>query len=347
MKRKGLLIGCLGLGLLAFAIFLALPALLPRLPLGGAMSTFRSSYTTATLEGDPRLGQPFRVTFTFRHFGHSPFPLTVTLHLPPNVEPLALDPPLPHAIHPTTSLLLAEPTPFLDTEPSGPGNFHYITAPGTLVEIPLGVVTPPLTLTLSLHARIQQPGEWQVTALFWRSPVRFYPIHQNGIIIWPRPIDAASLLGWSTPARAWWADFDTLWWREFDLEQRMCRAASPCAVRLPADPLRTVLGVPPEAEGQPLWPRRTFTLEGQLWACLIGTLERCQADAWERLHPSTPWAPPTPESEREPQRGFPQLTGSLHGVQGIIEVMFENPRQSLKQNQDPTSTHILRSLPSS
>lgn len=118
-------------------------------------------------------------------------------------------------------------------------------------------------------------------------------------------------------------------------------------MRLPADPLRTVLGVPPEAEGQPLWPRRTFTLEGQLWACLIGTLERCQADAWERLHPSTPWAPPTPESEREPQRGFPQLTGSLYGVQGIIEVMFENPRQSLKQNQDPTFTHILRSLQSS
>jgi hypothetical protein len=262
------------------------------------------------------------------------------------VEPLALDPPLPHAIHPTTSLLLAEPIVY--TELFGPGNFHYITAPGTLVEIPLGVVTPPLTLTLSLHARIQQPGEWQVTALFWRSPVRFYPIHQNGIIIWPRPIDAASLLGWSTPARAWWADFDTLWWREFDLEQRMCRMTSPCAVRLPADPLRTLLGVPPEAEGQPLWPRRTFTLEGQLWACLIGTLERCQADAWERLHPSTPWAPPTPESEREPQRGFPQPTGSLHGVQGIIEVMFENPRQSLKQNQDPTSTHILdRSLPSS
>jgi hypothetical protein len=347
MKRKGLLIGCLGLGLLAFALFLALPALLPRLPLGGAMSTFRSSYTTATLEGDPRLGQPFRVTFTFRHFGHSPFPLTVTLHLPPNVEPLALDPPLPHAIHPTTSLLLAEPIVpryralrprqlplhHRARHPGGnpPGSGHTPPHPHPLPPRPhpttrrmaghrplLALPRPLLSHPPKRHHHLASPHRRSQPSRLEHPRARLVGRLRHPLV--------ARVRSGATHVQG----------------NRALRRAAACG-SLAHRPGRAPRGRRPA----PL-ARRTFTLEGQLWACLIGTLERCQADAWERLHPSTPWAPPTPESEREPQPGFPQLTGSLHGVQGIIEVMFENPRQSLKQNQDPTSTHILdRSLPSS
>ncbi|WP_322800729.1 hypothetical protein, partial [Thermoflexus sp.] len=234
--RWGLLVG--GLGLLL--------ACMPGAPLSSFSSIFCSTdyRLCLTLEGDPRVGQPFPILLSLLH-GNTPDAPPVTLTLlgasllgASSLEVLSLDTPRAYQIQRDVPVPLVDPAEL---------SSETFTVMGTLITVdlghaPAGKIRHPrfpsgqeetLGEIIRVGVRLKEAGEWQFRGILI-TPVKVQGV--GGSVEIKTYTSQSALLGWSTEAQAYWADHSTAFRRAWNLKSQQCGGVRPCTLRFPYDP---------------------------------------------------------------------------------------------------------------
>ncbi len=306
--RWGLLVG--GLGLLL--------ACMPGASLSPSSSIFCSTdyRLCLTLEGDPRVGQPFTILLYLLH-GNTPDapPVTLTLLGASSLEVLSLDTPRAYQIERDVPIPLVDP---------GELSSETFTVMGTRITVdlghaPAGKIRHPrfpgeetLGEIIRVGVRVKEAGEWQFRGILL-TPVKIQGV--GGSVEIKTYTSQSALLGWSTEAQAHWTDYDTAFMRAWNLKSQQCGGVRPCTIRFPYDPYRFALGVPPEAPGHSLRERPTTFCSsyGRPGTCTDYGLPEVSPEDLQPEESPPPVSPPasSPPSPAAPARWL-DLSGRIH-----------------------------------
>jgi len=290
------------------------------------------------LEGTPRVGQPFTLTLylVYSNLPQEP-PVTLTLIAPSSLELIALETQRPYQTQSNLPVPLVDPA---ELSFEGHGTF---TATGTLITVdlghaPAGKIRHPLFgnqetagETMRLVARVKEAGEWQLRSIL-RLPVEEHFLDgRTELHTYTSWLD---LLGWSTPAQAYWTDHETAYVRYSQLHARQCLSNLSCTPRFPYDPYRYLIGAPADASGHSLRIRPSVFCQryDRPGPCADYGQPQWDPEAQTQKEPCPLWQPnapcpaptvPLPTPTPSPSTSIP-LT--LHG-----RITFVDPQRSIEQ----------------
>jgi len=289
-----------------------------------------------SLEGDPRPGHSFTLTFDAFYYafpGEPPY--TLTIILPDSLEILQVETSRPYRIQSNRLISLVDPAEMPDGGKIEGGAF---TVTGTILTVDLGregqqKLWEPYAgkeatgERVRMTVRLREPGEWQVRGILSQG--------ESVVRAW------LALLGWSTEAQAYWADHSTAFMRAWNLKSQQCGGVRPCTVRFPYDPYRFALGVPPEAPGHSLRERPpTFCSSyDRPGTCTDYGLPEVSPEDFQPEESPPPVSPPasSPPSPAAPARWLElsgrihyrdPLTGALQPVRGVRVELWNQPEPS-------------------
>ena len=228
-------------GVVGLVVWLVLMLNSCALPPFGAQTPPQSPLRIETIRilDEPLVGQPFRVEVPVVSHAHVPLsPVVLTLTVPFTLNFVGL-------VSEGSVISQKEEVVYLP-DPVGWGE---IKTQGHVISINLGTMGSPEGQAKKTVILVMKPvvsGEWQIGGeVMWRDEDS-----RNAVG------DVKRVVGWSTPSRAVWEDFEVVEKRWLKEEDRQCRGGAPCLVVYPQEPLHYFLGVSEkEMPGQLLRPR--------------------------------------------------------------------------------------------
>ena len=188
---------------------------------------------------EPLAGQPFRVEIPIVLHVQVPLsPVNLTLTIPSSLNFVGLE---------SEGQVVSQREGMIHLpDPVGWGE---IETKGYVISINLGAMGGAERegrKTVLLTMRVVTAGEWQIEVRI-KSPT------ESPRSYWG---DTERIVGWSTPSRAVWENFEDVEKRWLKEEGRQCRGGEPCLVVYPEEPLHYFLGISEkEMPGQLLRPR--------------------------------------------------------------------------------------------